>query len=44
VLAIGLLLLIKDMDNPFEVGAGTYADVNLDLLWDLQREMRNEQE
>jgi sugar phosphate permease len=43
VLSIGLLLLIKDMDNPFEVGAGTYADVNLDLLWHLQEEMRAEQ-
>jgi hypothetical protein len=44
VLAIGLLLLIKDMDNPFEVGEGTYADVNLDLLWNLQLEMKDEQE
>lgn len=29
---IGLLLLIRDMDNPFEIGAGTYADVDLETL------------
>jgi hypothetical protein len=29
---IGLLLLIRDMDNPFEVGTHTYADVDLETL------------
>jgi len=29
---IGLLLLIRDMDNPFEIGAHTYADVDLETL------------
>jgi hypothetical protein len=29
---IGLLLLIRDMDNPFEYGSHTYADVDLETL------------
>ena len=29
---IGLLLLIRDMDNPFETGDHTYADVDLETL------------
>jgi hypothetical protein len=29
---IGLLLLIRDMDNPFEIGDHTYADVDLETL------------
>ena len=29
---IGLLLLILDMDNPFEIGGHTYADVDLETL------------
>lgn len=29
---IGLLLLIRDMDNPFEFGSDTYADVDLETL------------
>nr|WP_320160219.1 hypothetical protein [uncultured Methanoregula sp.] len=29
---IGLLLLIRDMDNPFEFGAHTFADVDLETL------------
>ena len=32
VMLIGLLLLIRDMDNPFEFGPGTYADVDLETL------------
>jgi hypothetical protein len=36
MLLISLLLLIKDMDNPFEVGKKTYADIDLFLLWDLE--------
>lgn len=39
MLTIGLLLLIMDMDNPFEVGLDTYADVNLYLLADLEQTM-----
>lgn len=39
MLMIALLLLIKDMDNPFEVGKGTCADVDLFLLFDLEKEM-----
>jgi hypothetical protein len=40
MLMIALLLLIKDMDNPFEVGQGNNADVNLFLLWDLEKELK----
>ena len=29
---VGLVLLIRDMDNPFEIGAHTYADVDLETL------------
>jgi hypothetical protein len=29
---IGLLLLIRDMDNPFEFRDHTYADVDLETL------------
>jgi hypothetical protein len=29
---IGLVLLIHDMDNPFETGSNTYADVDLETL------------
>lgn len=29
---IGLQLLIRDMDNPFEIGSHTYADVDLETL------------
>jgi hypothetical protein len=29
---IGLLFLIRDMDNPFEIGDHTYADVDLETL------------
>jgi hypothetical protein len=29
---IGLMLLIRDMDNPFEIGKHTYADVDLETL------------
>jgi hypothetical protein len=35
-LLIALLLLIRDMDNPFEVGAESYADVDMRLLWQLE--------
>ncbi len=36
---IGLLLLIRDMDNPFEVGKSSFADVDLQLLWDLEESL-----
>ena len=32
-------MLIKDMDNPFEVGKNSYADVDLFLLWDLEKKL-----
>ncbi|MFA4876658.1 MAG: hypothetical protein WC586_04545 [Methanoregula sp.] len=34
---IGLLLLIRDMDNPFEIGSHTYADVDLETLTYLEK-------
>ena len=37
MLLTALLLLIKDMDNPFEIRKNTYADIDLFLLWDLER-------
>jgi len=40
-LLIGLILLIKDMDNPFEIGKKTYADVDLSLLWDLEEYLKD---
>lgn len=40
-LLIGLILLIKDMDNPFEVGKKTYADVDLGLLWGLEEFLKD---
>jgi hypothetical protein len=38
MLMTALLLLIKDMDNPFEVGRRSHADIDLFLLWDLEKE------
>lgn len=35
-LLIGLIMLIKDMDNPFEVGKNSYADVDLSILFRLE--------
>ena len=35
-LLISLNLLIKDMDNPFEVGGDSHADVDMELLWKLE--------
>ena len=37
-LLISLILLIKDMDDPFEVGRKSYADVDLSILFDLQKD------
>jgi hypothetical protein len=39
MLLISLLLLIRDMDNPFEVGKKTYADIDMFLLWDLEKKL-----
>ncbi len=39
MLLTALLLLINDMDNPFEVGQGSHADIDLFLLWDLEKEL-----
>ncbi len=39
MLMTALLLLIKDMDNPFEVGKNTFADIDLFLLWDLEKKL-----
>ena len=39
MLLTALLLLIRDMDNPFEVGKKTYADIDLFLLWDLEEQL-----
>ncbi len=35
-LLVSMLLLVKDMDNPFEIGENTYADVNVDILFELE--------
>ncbi|MCZ7362156.1 MAG: hypothetical protein O8C58_02275 [Candidatus Methanoperedens sp.] len=39
-LLIGLIMLIKDMDNPFEVGKNSYADVDLNILFGLEKNLR----
>jgi len=39
MLMTALLLLIKDMDNPFDVGKKTCADIDLFLLWDLEKKL-----
>jgi hypothetical protein len=36
IMLIGLIFLIKDMDNPFEFGEQTHADVDIQLLVDLE--------
>jgi hypothetical protein len=36
----GLFFLIKDMDDPFEVGVGSSADVDLFLLFDLEQYLK----
>lgn len=38
---ISLLMLIKDMDNPFEYGKKTSADVDLSILFDLEKELEH---
>lgn len=39
MLMTALILLIKDMDNPFEVGKNSNADIDLFLLWDLEQKL-----
>lgn len=39
-LPIGLIILIKDMDNPFEVGKNSYADVDLEILFGLEEYLK----
>jgi hypothetical protein len=39
MLMTALLMLIKDMDNPFEVGKNSFADIDLFLLWDLEKKL-----
>ena len=39
MLLIALLLLIRDMDNPFEVGQKSYTDIDMFLLWDLEKKL-----
>ena len=43
-LMIALILLIKDMDDPFEVGAKSYADVDLFILWELEESLKKDLE
>ena len=40
---IGIILLIRDMDNPFEYGKHTYADVDLSVLFKLETRWQNQQ-
>lgn len=42
MLMIALFLLIRDMDNPFEVGNRTYADVDLTILFALEKELKSQ--
>ena len=42
-LLISLLLLIRDMDDPFEVGIKSYADVDLTILFKLEKELSDRQ-
>jgi len=39
-LLISIILLIKDMDNPFEYGQKTFVDVDLSPLMDLEKYMK----
>jgi len=34
-------MLIKDMDNPFEYGKKTSADIDLSVLFNLEKELEN---
>jgi len=43
LILISSILLIKDMDDPFEVGKKTYADINLSLSlkYKLEERLKN---
>lgn len=41
LILISLILLIKDMDDPFEVGKKTYADIDLSLMYKLEGRLNN---
>lgn len=43
-LVIGILTLIKDMDNPFETGGTGCADVDLSHIYKLDKYLKNHQE
>ena len=34
-----LQLLIRDMDDPFEVGKKSYADIDLTILFEIEKEL-----
>ncbi|MDW3653902.1 MAG: hypothetical protein QOK61_05045, partial [Nitrososphaeraceae archaeon] len=40
LILISLILLIKDMDDPFEVGKKTYADIDLSLMYKLEERLK----
>lgn len=40
LILISLILLIKDMDDPFEVGKKTYADIDLSLMYKLEEGLK----
>ena len=40
LILISLMLLIKDMDDPFEVGKKTYADIDLSLKYKLEERLK----
>ncbi|MDE1728803.1 MAG: hypothetical protein KGH81_06450 [Thaumarchaeota archaeon] len=40
-LLISLILLMKDMDNPFEYKKGTYADVDMSILFKTEEYLKN---
>ncbi|MDW0154021.1 MAG: hypothetical protein QOK68_05380, partial [Nitrososphaeraceae archaeon] len=41
LILITLILLIKDMDDPFEVGKKTYADIDLSLMYKLEERLKS---
>lgn len=41
LILISLILLIKDMDDPFEVGKKSYADIDLKLVYKLEDHLNN---
>lgn len=41
---VSLLALIRDIDNPFEYGIGTYADVDLTILFNLEKHLKKPKE